>query len=91
LTAVLTLAVGIWTGIINYKISRRTSFINVVTAERVKWIGKIREDLATFMGLIQCFSYSIVPIKEEQTDRAQEVISKLDIGLSPCVRGRKML
>jgi hypothetical protein len=78
LAVVCTLAVGIWTAVINYKISRRTAFINIVTAERVKWIGKIREDLATFMGLIQYFAYSIVPIKAEKTDKAQEIISKLD-------------
>jgi hypothetical protein len=68
----------VWNIINNYRMSRRTTYINTVTAERVKWIGKIREDISNFIGLIQYFAYSIVPDHQEKTDRAQEIIRKID-------------
>ena len=39
---VVTLFLGLWNLIINYRNSRRTSFINTVTSERIKWIDKLR-------------------------------------------------
>ncbi len=78
LAAVFTLAVGIWAGFINYRISRRTVFINTVTAERVKWIGNLRGNISAFSGLIHYFAYSIVPRKEDRTDKGQEIVRELD-------------
>ena len=59
--------------------SRRTIFINTVTSERVKWIGKIRKNIANYVGLIQHFAYSLVPEMQERTDKANEIVRKIDI------------
>jgi hypothetical protein len=39
---VLTAILGAWNLANNYRLSRRTAFINTVTAERVKWIERLR-------------------------------------------------
>lgn len=47
----VTLVLGIWNFVQNYRASRKTSFINTVTAQRVKWLEQIRQDVAKFVGL----------------------------------------
>jgi len=47
----VTLIIGIWNAVANWRSSRRTAFINTVTAERVKWLGTLRENISTFCGL----------------------------------------
>ena len=39
----VSLVIGVGNIVYNFIINRRTAFINAVTAERVKWIGKLRE------------------------------------------------
>jgi hypothetical protein len=48
---VTTFALGVGNLVYNILLSRRTAFINTVTSERVKWIGKLRENLSSFVGL----------------------------------------
>ena len=49
---VLTTILGAWNLANNYRLSRRTAFINTVTAERVKWIERLRDNLSKFCSLI---------------------------------------
>jgi hypothetical protein len=49
---ILTAILGAWNLANNYRLTRRTSFINTVTAERVKWIEKLRDNLSTYCGLL---------------------------------------
>lgn len=48
---ILTFVIGVWNIVNNYRLSRRTAFINTVTNERVKWIDKLRNNVSTFCGL----------------------------------------
>ncbi len=56
LGVILTFLLGVWNIVNNYRTSRRTSFINTVTSERVKWIEKLRENISTFCGLTYTWS-----------------------------------
>ena len=49
---VLTAILGAWNLANNYRLSRRTAFINTVTAERVKWIERLRDNLSKFCSLV---------------------------------------
>ena len=42
----VTFILGIWNVVANWRSSRRTAFINTVTAERVKWLGTLRENIS---------------------------------------------
>jgi hypothetical protein len=61
ITGVLGFVIGLgnlaWIVIHN----RRTTFINTVTSERVKWIGKLRGNLSKFVGL----THSWMPMRND--------------------------
>lgn len=38
-------------GVYSYMQNRKRNFIDVVTSERMKWMGALREDVAEFLGL----------------------------------------
>ncbi len=44
---IVTLLLGVW----NLFSNRRTTYINAVTAERVKWINALRANLSRFAGM----------------------------------------
>jgi hypothetical protein len=71
---ILTFIIGVWNIINNYRASRRTAFINTVTAERVKWIEKLRENISEFCGLTYTWSFS----KMGGTPRGNEFVEKID-------------
>ena len=70
---ILTFALGVWNLLNNYRLSRRTAFINTVTAERVKWIDKLRENISTFCGLIYTWQASSLEGKPESLDFEKQV------------------
>ncbi len=39
----VTLLLGIWNAIVNHRVSKRTTFINTVTSQRIKWIEQLRQ------------------------------------------------
>src|SRR3977135_163261 len=43
----VTFVLGLVNLYFNIKAAKRTSFINTVTSERIKWIAKVRENVAT--------------------------------------------
>jgi hypothetical protein len=71
---VLTFVIGVWNIIGNYQASRRTVFINTVTAERVKWIEKLRASISAFCGLTHTWRFSDLEGKPTEI----EVIKELD-------------
>lgn len=71
---ILTFIIGVWNIVHNYRMSRRTAFINTVTAERVKWIEKLRENISQFCGLIYTWSFS----RLEDTERGNEIVGEID-------------
>lgn len=48
---VVTLVLGIWNALVNYRVSQRNSFIDTVTTQRIKWIEQLRQDIPSFSGL----------------------------------------
>jgi hypothetical protein len=70
---ILTFALGVWNLLNNYRMSRRTAFINTVSAERVKWIDKLRENISTFCGLTYTWQASNLEGKPESLDFEKQV------------------
>ncbi|MCU7806124.1 MAG: hypothetical protein KZQ96_23370 [Candidatus Thiodiazotropha sp. (ex Lucinoma borealis)] len=70
----VTFLLGIWNLIYNYQNSRRTSFINTVTKERVAWIGTLRTNVSEFCGL----THNWVISQLHQTDREPDVLIQID-------------
>lgn len=69
----LTFIVGAWNLFNNYKISRKTTFINTVTAERVKWIEQLRQDISSFSGLTHTWCFSELEGKPDENEILKEV------------------
>jgi hypothetical protein len=69
----LTFALGVWNLVSNYRASRRTSFINTVTAQRVIWIEQLRQDLSAFSGLTHTWCFSKLEGKPEEVEVLKEI------------------
>ena len=64
---IVTLVLGIWNAVANYRNSRRTNFINTVTSQRVKWLEQIRQDISAFSGLVHTWYFSALQGKPRST------------------------
>jgi hypothetical protein len=73
LTITLVLGLGNLIWIIVY--GRRTTFINTVTSERVKWIGKLRENLSKYTGR----THSWLALRRSDSTRSEEFKSEIDV------------
>lgn len=71
---VLTFILGVWNLVNTYYISRKTSFINTVTAQRVKWIEQLRLDISKFCGLTHTWCFSDLTGKPQEF----EVLKNID-------------
>ncbi|HUW19857.1 MAG TPA: hypothetical protein VMW16_11200 [Sedimentisphaerales bacterium] len=69
----LTFVLGVFNLIYTRNISKKTTFINCVTAERVKWINNLRQNIANFCGLTHHFVWSDVGEKEKN-----EILAEID-------------
>ena len=49
---------SIWNAYNLYKTNKKTSFINTVTSERVKWLEKLRINISAFCGLTHTWTRS---------------------------------
>ncbi|MDP3089042.1 MAG: hypothetical protein Q8N04_00035 [Nitrospira sp.] len=70
----VTLLLGIWNLLQAYRTTRKTSFINTVTGQRIKWIEQLRQDVASFCGLTHTWCMSELEGKPEEA----EVLKELD-------------
>lgn len=70
----LTFILGIWSLINSYLQTRKTSFINTVTKQRIEWIEQIRQDIAKFCGLTYTWSFSCLEGKPEE----QNILLQID-------------
>lgn len=68
----LTFLLGIWNLVSNYWASRRTTFINTVTNQRVKWIEQLRQDISAFSGLTHTWCFSELEGKPEEYELLKE-------------------
>jgi hypothetical protein len=59
--------VGIISIFISYHLNRKTNFINVVTSERIRWMGNLRESISTLCGLTYHWTITqIDPVENQQ-------------------------
>jgi hypothetical protein len=70
----VTLVLGLWNLWVNHKINRRTTFVNTVTSQRIKWVEQLRQDIGAFSGL--AYHWSCTNIEGEEEKR--KVIVELD-------------
>lgn len=70
----LTFFVGVWNLVNNYSSTRKSNFINTVTNQRIKWIEKLRQEMAAFLGLTHTWCMSDIEGKPEET----EILKELD-------------
>ena len=70
----VTLVLGIWNAIVNYRVGKRTTFINTVTSQRIKWIEQLRQDIGAFCGLVYHWSHTAI----EDKPKEDEVLKQLD-------------
>ena len=69
----VTLVLGIWNAVANYRSSRRTTFINTVTSQRAKWIEQLRQDISTFSGLVHTWCLSALKGTPDESDVVREL------------------
>jgi hypothetical protein len=72
---VATFLIGLGNILYNIHINRRTTYINSVTAERVKWINALRENISKYAGLTYNWVISDV---EEGSDESKEILKEVD-------------
>jgi hypothetical protein len=62
----LTFILGVWNLANNYLQTKKTSFINTVTKQRVEWLERIRQDVSKFCGLTHTWAFSKLEGKPEE-------------------------
>ena len=70
---VVTLALGVWNALTNHRINKRTSFVNTVTSQRIKWIEQLRQDIGAYCGLWYHWSHSDMEGKPGEGEMLKEV------------------
>jgi hypothetical protein len=72
---VATFLIGLANIVYNIRTNRRTTYINSVTSERVKWINALRENISKYAGLTYNWVISNV---EEGGDESKEILKEID-------------
>lgn len=70
---IATAIVSVWNIINYYKTTKKTSFINTVTSERVKWLDKLRQNISDFCGLTHTWTRSKIQDTPEETKILQQI------------------
>ena len=70
----VTFVLGVWNFVQNHRASRKTSFINTVTAQRVRWLEQIRQDVAKFVGL----THHWIQSETEGSETEKELLREID-------------
>ena len=69
----VTLLLGVWNAATNHRINRRTTFVNTVTSQRIKWIEQLRQDIGSFAGLVYHWSHSEMEGKAGEDEMLKEL------------------
>ena len=72
---ILTFIIGLGNILYNIRTSKRTTYINAVTSERVKWINSLRENVSKYVGLTYHWVISDI---EEDSDDSKEILKEID-------------
>lgn len=92
----LTFVLGVWNLVYNFRNSRRTTFINTVTSERIKWIQGTREAISTLCGRAYYWLMTQDEISQEESNNVRKEVDKLrmlvKLQLNPnSMRDRKII
>lgn len=71
---IATAIVSVWNIINHYKTNKKTSFINTVTSERVKWLDKLRKNISDFCGLTHTWTRAQI----QDSPEATEILAEID-------------
>ena len=79
ISILLTFIIGVWNFVQNWRAAKKTSFINTVTAQRVKWLEQMRQDVASFVGLTHNWA-GIFTMKKKNiyVNQSQELLSMFE-------------
>ena len=69
----MTLVLGLWNLWANLRTNKRTTFINTVTSQRIKWIEQLRLDIGAFCGLTYHWSHTDIEGKPSEAEILKEV------------------
>lgn len=72
-----TLLLGLWNLHAHLRDNKRTSFINTVTSERVKWIQSTRDAISTLCGRTHYWVMTQDEISQEDSNAVREDIDRL--------------
>jgi hypothetical protein len=70
---VVTFVLGVWNLVANLRANKRTTFINTVTSQRIKWIEQLRQDISAFAGLTYHWSHSDLEGKSNEAEVVKEI------------------
>lgn len=70
---IATLGLGSWNAWMNARINRRSTFVNTVTSQRIKWIEQLRQDISAFAGLTYHWSHSELEGKPGEAEVVKEI------------------
>lgn len=83
---VLTFLVGILNWVVSVRNNKKTTYINAITSQRVKWIGELRGLIAEFVSLITLYDEKqfLEPGKDrgEYLDKVLELECKIELQLN---------
>ena len=70
---IVTLILGFWNALANHRFNQRTTFVNTVTSQRIKWIEQLRQDISTFSGLVYHWALTDLPDSTEERQIIKEI------------------
>ena len=73
LAILVTFSLGVWNLIQTYRATRKASYINTVTSQRVLWIEQMRQDVSKFVGLTHTWAMSELEGSESGADLLKEI------------------
>ena len=73
LAILVTFSLGVWNLIQTYRATRKASYINTVTSQRVLWIEQMRQDVSKFVGLTHTWAMSELEGSESEADLLKEI------------------
>jgi len=73
----LTFLLGAWNLVSNLRNSKRTTFINTVTSERVKWIQNMRESISTLCGRTYYWVMTQDELSPEDSNAVRKDVDRL--------------
>jgi hypothetical protein len=84
--AIIAAAVSLIGALINVYVSRRSTYLNAVTAERSKWIDKLRTNISTFSGLVRTLYFRLLADKAFfRTPEYYDLVKQVN-GLIPLIK-----